>query len=335
MDLSLARHYPAGGCPQWVTLPPIKNAKELELWYNAPMSEHSPRRGPSSSGRLIGFQGYLARPFGGLLGTWAVLCGMAASHRFRWQGEDLLTLALVWLLVEPGWGSLWSLTTGSDWFHRLAAGWPPSQPAAVAALPYSQPQAAAGRLRHWLSRLLGWGRETLWPQAGPSLLGLIGALVLIGALSRLLPTRFRPLQAILAAVIGLGLIQRCRGRAPLAGEAFVLVALTWWAGHLAFAPLNWPSLALALAFALAVWGSLRLEAGLRGGLWLLDGGQVLAAALLIGLKQPLAAGAVGLLLLGQGAWQLTLPQGGEAGAVARRMRPWLMAAMAVAAWVVP
>ncbi len=331
------------------------------MWYNISMSEHSLRQGPPGSGPLIGFQGYLARPFGGLLGSWSILCGVAASHHFHWQSEDLWTLALVWLLVEPGWGSLWRLTTGTDWFHRLAAGWPPAQPAAVVALPYSQPQATAGRLRRWLSRLLGWGHETFWPQAGPALLGLIGAAALVGVLAHLLPARFRPLQAILVATIGLGLIQRCRGRVPLAGAAFVPVALGWWAGHLAFSPLNWPSLALALAFALAVWGSLRLEAGLRGGLWLLNGGQVLAAALLIGLKQPLVAGAVGLLLLGQVALQLTLPpktfertpperppapprgqepslsvlsQGSERAVVSRRMRPWLMAAMIVTAWMV-
>ncbi len=305
------------------------------------MDERDPQQRPFwgqaslISGRSVGLLGHVSRPFWGLLGTWAVLCGVVASHRFQWQKSDLLTLGLVWFLSEVAWGSLWSLAVGTDWFRLLGRGWPPEHPASVVALPYTHPRSPGGRLHRWLSRFLGWCRETLWPEAGASLLGLLGALLLTRLLSLFLPARFRLLQAILAAVIGLGLLWRCRGRAPLAGEAFVLTVLGWWAGHLAFAPPSGLPLMLAPAFALAVWGSLRLERGLRGGVALLNAGQVLAAVLLVVLQRPVAAAAVGLLVLGQGAFQLTLQAGGERAVVARRIWPWLMASMALAAWVVP
>ena len=106
------------------------------------------------------------------------------------------------------------------------------------------------------------------------------------------------------------------------------------AGHMAFAELNAPSLALALAFSIAVWGALRVAEQKRGALWLLNGGQVVGVTLLVLVGQPLAAGAAGLLLLGQVALQPSLYLGGIATRIFRRGWPWLMAAMLVAALAV-
>jgi hypothetical protein len=286
-------------------------------------------------GRLIGLQGRLARPFWGTMGFWAVLCGALASNHLRWHGEELLGLALVVLLMDLGWGSLWDLSTGTDWFHLMTAGWPPARPAVLATLPYTQPHAIGGRLARGLGRLVGWWRETFWPAAGPALLGGLAALALVIVLSVLLPTRFRALNAMLLALLGLGLVQRCRGRNTLAGGALVLVGLSWLAGHMALAEVTWPSLVLALSFALAVWGGLRVARGLGGGLWLLNGGQAVGVVLLAGLKQPLAAGAVGLLLFGQVALQPSLCYGGEPRRVFRRTWVWLMMGMLVAALALP
>jgi hypothetical protein len=321
-------------------------------------------------GRLIGLQGRLARPFWGVMGIWAVLCGSLASSGLRWDGESLLTLVLVLLLADLAWGSLWDLVAGTDWFGLLAAGWPPKHSATLA-LPYVLPDAPGGRLMRGLNRVVGWWRETFWPAAGPALLGVLVAVVLAVVLSLLLPGRLRLLSAILVALLGLGLIQRCRGREALAGTALVGGGLCWLAGHMAFFEIDWASLVLALGFSAAVWGGLRTARGLRGGLWLLNGGQAACVALLVTLKQPLAAGAIGLLLFGQIAlqlslhwqlslhrqpslhWQLSLHwqpslhrqpllhqqsssrQGAEAMLVFRRTWPWLMAAMLVAALALP
>ena len=82
---------------------------------------------------------------------------------------------------------------------------------------------------------------------------------------------------------------------------------------------------------------MRVAAGLRRGLWLLDAGQAAAVALLLVFKQPLAAGVAGLLLFGQVALQPSLRYGGDAAhvAVGKRTWPWLMATMLLAALALP
>ena len=51
-------------------------------------------------GRLFGLRGRLARPFWGVMGSWAALCGVLSSNYLRWEGEDLLNLVLVLLLHQ-------------------------------------------------------------------------------------------------------------------------------------------------------------------------------------------------------------------------------------------
>lgn len=290
---------------------------------------------PLISSRLVGLQGRLARPFWGGAGLWSVLCGALASGGLRWDGDALWTLALVLLLAELGWGSLWDLITNGRWLEGLAAGWPPSRPVATPRLPYTLPRSPAGRLFNRLGCLAAWWRETGWPAAGGALLGSVAAAVLIVALSLLLPDPIRLLNAALLALVGLGLWQRARGRGPLLGRALVQVSLGWLAGHLAFAPTGGPSPLLALCFGLSFWGALRLKEGKRGALWLLDGGQVIVVAVLAMLRQPLAAFVVGMLLLGQVALQPGLAAGADRGRALRRTWPWLMAAMLVAALALP
>jgi hypothetical protein len=174
-------------------------------------------------------------------------------------------------------------------------------------------------------------------------LGLLAATILAGVLSLLLPGRVLALSALLVALLLVGVLQRLRGHISLAGQAFALVALGWLAGSMAFAELNRPTVVLALSFAVAAWGALRAGEGLSGGLWLLNGGQILCFGLLVIMRQPLAAGATGLLLVGQIAVQLVLSQhvppeqepsrhlGVDAGGGMRWIWPWLMAAMLLAA----
>jgi hypothetical protein len=287
------------------------------------------------SGRLVGLQGRLRRPFWGLAGPWAVLCGALAAEGLAWGGEALLTLMLVLLLTELAWGSLWDLATGTDWFGTLVQNWPAEAAPVLPRLPYTQPGSPGGRLVARLEGLAGWWRGAFWPEAGPSLLGLLAAVILAVALALLLPASLRPLHAAVVALAGLGLAWRRHGRDALAGAALVQVGLGWLAGHLVFADLAWPSLLMGLFFAAAVWGGLRLTRGLAGGVSLLNAGQAAVAGLLVVQKQPLAAGAVGLLLLGQVALQPGLYQGDDAGRLFRRTWPWLLAAMLLAALALP
>jgi hypothetical protein len=290
-----------------------------------------------TSGRLVGLQGHLARSYWALMAGWAALCGALASHGLHWGGEDLLTLALVLLLADLAWGSLWELATGTDWFRLESGGRSAVRPARLPVLPYTQPDSPGGRIYRRLSRAVGWWHQVFWPTAGPALLGLVASGILAVVLSLFLPDRLRPLNAGLVALIGLGVAQRRHGREPLAGQALVQVGLSWLAGHVAFAAMEGPSLILALCFPVAAWGALRVSEGRPGGNWLVNVGLAASAALMVGLKQPLAAGVLGLLFFGRLAVQISpVSAGGSAGAViGNRTWPWLMLAMLVAALTVP
>ena len=167
------------------------------------------------------------------------------------------------------------------------------------------------------------------------MLGVLAAALLTTVLSFLLPASLRRLNAALVVLVGLGAVQRRWGREPLAGEAFAQVGLGWLAGHLAFAGMTLPSFLLAMGFIVAVWGSLRLFRGQSAALILLNGGQVAVVAVLVAVRQPLLAGAVGALILGQVALQPALHKGADATQVFRQGWPWLMAAMLVGALALP
>lgn len=269
------------------------------------------------------------------MGVWAAFCGALASNHLRWEGEDVLTLAMVIVLADLGWGSFFDLATGTGWFPPSARDRNPPQSPGRLPLPYTLPDSPGGRLFRWGRRARRWWRDLFWPSAGPALLGLLAAVILIVVLGLLLPSRLYSLNAVLVVLTGLGVLLRWRGNAFLAGQAAVLVGLSWLAGHMALAEANASSVALALAFTLGTWGILRVSQGLRMGVWLLNGGLVVAVTALLVLKQPLAAGFVGLMLFGQMALQPSLRFGGDPARVVRRMWPWVMAAMLVAALAVP
>ncbi|MGD2177861.1 MAG: hypothetical protein PVG71_08570, partial [Anaerolineae bacterium] len=84
--------------------------------------------------------------------TWATLCGVIASGGVSWLGQDWLRLALLILLVDGGWGTLWAALGGSDWatpFRRWQQGsWQHGRRnTSVATLPYTLPGTPGGRLR--------------------------------------------------------------------------------------------------------------------------------------------------------------------------------------------
>jgi len=286
-------------------------------------------------GRLVGLQGRLARPYWGVMGGWAALCGALASGQLRWEGEALLSLALVIVLTDLAWGSLWDLATGTDWFRGRRGGWSGMQPDFRPSLPYTQPASPAGRLTRGWRALAGWWSQDFWPAAGPAMLGLAAALVVTICLSHLLSERLRPLNAALVALLGLGIFQRQRGPAPLVAQSLVTVGLSWLAGGLAFAEMKPVSLALACLFSLAGSGVLLASDGRRRGLWLLNGALAAIAAVLALLQEPVAAGAVGLLGLGALLPQLPVRVSDTPVLDGRRLWPWLMAAMLVAALAVP
>jgi len=269
------------------------------------------------------------------MGLWATGCGALASNALHWVGQDLRALVLLLLLVDLAWGSLWDVALGTDWRRLLAAGMPNVPGIWQVTLPYMRPGSPAGRLFRRLGRFSSWWSRVFWPAAGPSLLGLVAAGVLAGALTFLLPRQIVPLNVVLVVLVGLGVAQRWRGCRPLAAQAFTMVGLSWLAGHAAFADITRHSIALPLCYSLATWGGLRLGAGQSRALWLLNGGQAAAVVILALLRQPLAAGLVGIVLFVEIALQPSLFWGADPAQVARRTWPWLFVSMFGAALAIP
>ncbi len=285
----------------------------------------------TSSGGLIRLRTRLTEPTTWLGPAWACLCGVVASGGFDWQNGDLIRLALLILLVDGGWGTLWAALGSTDWATPLRhwRDWRLSEPSA--ALPYTLPNSPGDRASRWMGQLRAWWRDALWPTCGPAISSVIVALPVTALLGILLGPELLLLSAAALAITQLGLAwEGGRGAATPGWDAIIAVALPWLAGHIAFggSPTS-HSIGLAVAFALA-WGSARRFRSV-GGRILGVGGQLLAATLLVALYHPLAAGTLLLLIVPQLALIPWLWRGQSASWYVCHARPWLMAAMMIAA----
>ncbi len=287
---------------------------------------------PPPSGGLIRLEARAA-DLGSWLGpTWATLCGVAASNAFRWQSGDWLHLALLPLLVDAGWGTLWTAMVSTHWalpIHRWR-NWHKNR--AMNILPYTLSGTPGDRIGRWLGRLWAWWQEALWPTCGSAIGAILVALPVTAVLGTLLGPELLLLSGAALALMQLGVIwESGRGGVPPGWDALIAVALPWLAGHATFGVITLPSAGLATLFALA-WGS---GWGTTSGRarTVVVASQLASAACLVVLHRPLAAGALFLLLLPQMAllpWiRLDLPT----NRFVRYTRPWLMVAMAVAALV--
>jgi hypothetical protein len=271
--------------------------------------------------------------------AWAALCGGVASGALTWSVEPLLHLALLLFLVELVWGGLWAALAATDWATLLHQWrhWQRGSP--VRLLPYTSPDAPAGRLAQNWGHLRSWWAEALRPALGPTLLGVVLllplALVMAGVLGA------RPLMVTVGAISLLQFVFVWSGgdaRPVPTAQALFEIALPWLAGQVLFKPISLASLLLALTYALSYVGGLR-QIYSRSGLMQWNAGQVAALVVLVAARRPLAAGIVGLLFLGQAMAQPGLfdaeSEEAASAAVGRFLRlaqPWLMAAMLVAAW---
>jgi len=277
----------------------------------------------SDAGGLIRLQARLTDPLAWAGPAWATLCGVVSSGNFGWQGEDWLRLALLILLVDGGWGTLWAALKSTDWATPLRRwrSWRSGE--AVTPPPYTLPNSPGDRAYRWLGQLRSWWRNVLWPACGPALSALAVALPVMVILAISLGPELMLLSAAALAVMQLSLAWE--------GCSFALAILfPWLAGRVAFGPLTPASAGLALAFALAWGGGRRSES--PWGRWLGVGGQLAASALLVVLRHPLATGYLLLMLIPQLALLPWLQRGQTTSWYVRYTQPWLMAAMLVAAW---
>jgi hypothetical protein len=280
---------------------------------------------------LIRFQARLTHLTVWLAPALAALCGVVSAGGFGWHGEDWLRLSVLILLVDGGWGTLWSALGGTDWATPLRRwrNWRFGDP--VTAPPYTLPGTPGDRVSCWLGQLRTWWRDILWPACGPALTAIAVALPVTAVLAALLGAELSLLSVAALAVMQLGVAWN-GGRGDIISEwdAIVAIAFPWLAGQLTFGELALPALAMALSFSLAWAGGWR--AGSAWGCVSSIGGQFLAAALLIALRHPLAAVCLALLATPQAALMAWLQHGQPVSWYVRHARPWLMAAMLVAAF---
>jgi hypothetical protein len=285
----------------------------------------------SASGGLIHLQARLTNPITWLIPGWAGLCGVVASAGFGWQGQDWLRLAVLILLLDGGWGTLWAALGGTNWAKPLRRwrNWRFGEP--VASLPYTLPGSPGGRASRWLGQLGAWWRAILWPTCGPAISAIAVATPVTAVLGALLGWELLLLSAAALAVMQLSLAwEGGRGTITPEWDSIVAVMLPWLAGHVTFGSLTLRSAGLALAFTLA-W-SATWRAGSPRGRTLGIGAQLLAGAFLVLLYRPMAAGLLLLLLVPQMALLPWLQRGQPVSWYVRHIRPWLMAGMLVAAW---
>ncbi len=271
--------------------------------------------------------------------AWAALCGALASGALTLATDPLLRLALLLFLVEGVWGGVWSALAGTDWATPLRQWreWREGTP--VRWLPHASPEAPAGRLAVTLGHLRSWWAQVLRPTLGPTVAALALLLPLALVVGGVLGPRLLLLSLAAISLVQFVFAWRGGDAQPVPGfQAVYEVGLPWLAGHILFAELTWPSVLLALAFALAYAGYLRLTVG-RAGLVPWNLGWAVAVGGLVAGRHPLAAGLVGGLLFGQAIAQPALfdaetgravPQGGAR--FARLVWPWWLVAMLVAAW---
>jgi hypothetical protein len=261
----------------------------------------------------------------------AAVSGAIVSHGLELTIAAGIQLVIVLLLVEMGWGTMWSALATTDW-ATLVRRWRHWHVGDVRVqLPFARPGSPADRLARWLAEIQSWYRIVLAPAAGSALgaaaVGMLLSVALAGLGGRNLVLISLAALALMELAVAL---DRGRGRPAPAWDAVLRLGLPWLAGHVAFKMLTWPSLALATAFSAALAGA--GASRLRSSRLLWCGGQVAAAATLVVRQRPVVALLLALLLFPQ--WLLSLGGDGEEAETREwlgRVWPWLAVAMLLTA----
>jgi chlorophyll synthase len=281
-------------------------------------------------GSMMKLEVRVTRPLTWLGPAWAALCGAVASGWLTLSGENLLFLLIVLFMADALWGTLWHLIAEGGWFVSSATEPSQLQQGSSAALPYTAPGSPSHRVFGRLGRMKAWWRQ------GPGFAGLVITLLLALGLAIILGRRVIILTSAALAIMVLALLRARRHSAPpLSLRAIMEMGLAWLAGHTAFGPLTLWSFLLAILYTVAYHSCLKLATSSRKR-WpaLLKVSQAAVIALLVFLRQPVVAGVVGLLLLPQMLLQPFLDQDEVELWYLRRIRPFLMAGMLLAALTV-
>jgi len=263
-------------------------------------------------GHTIRLRLYPIRPLWSLGAGWAAVSGGLAAGGVPLSLTAWLSLLLVWLLADPVLGVVWDAGIGNTqhrgiWRRLLSPRLPDAGPP-VRFLPYTQRGSPGYRLACHLGRLRRWWRDTLWPEAGRDFATLVAGLGLALLLGAILG---RSVLALVFASILLSWLAVLSGRgdgfgdsAQQTGEGRSFVALwhalgefgvPWLIGVLVLGGPSWSVVLLGICYAVTFFGLIDYERGFR----LIGAGQATATLLVAGLRHPMAAGAMAILVMPQ------------------------------------
>ena len=262
--------------------------------------------------------------------AWAVVCGIVASGAFAWSGRDVLIGALVLLLADGAWATVWWGLIDTDWSQLLSQWNTLDVDQNVRGLPFSQPGSPADRVQRRFARLAAGRQMESSPQAGSVILSVIFSTVLSLMISAVIGWQILALSVAAFALTQIGwLVKRMRRSAPNLCQGLLDVGLAWTLGQVAFSTLNLLSLGVAVLFAVAYGAALDLaHGGQSTRRWLLA--QLLVVIVLVILKQPLAAFALIAVLVAQSLLATVM----HSLTFARAAQFWLMAAMLITAFAI-
>jgi len=284
---------------------------------------------------------------------WAAIGGAIASGGFALAPQTLLSLVLVWLLADAVLGVVWDLGVGDTspggkgglWRALLTARLPDSAPL-LRLLPYTQPASPGRRLAERLSRWRRWWQETYSPQAGAEFAVLVAALGLALLLGVVLGRDALGLTLLTIVLSWLAALAHKSEGATSQGmltlsHALAGFGIPWLLGSLALGRPTWAVVALGSCYAITYFGLVQQAIGevLRPqatpSFRLIGASQIAAVFLLAGLRYPLAAGAAAILLLPQwGLYTWAADQPDAPGADLRRIQPFVILSLLIAAWAV-
>lgn len=274
--------------------------------------------------------------------TWAVLSGVVAAGHPHWQGSTLLSLIVVVFVTEILWSSWRAQLVDADWKQWAHTHPLPTRGGSMPALPYTKPDSPLGRSLAYIGRVRLWIQEVLPDERRGVLIATFALPPLILLLSVLVSRHMLTLSVAALSIVILEWRAAAKEENHDALRAALEIGLSWLAGHLVVAPLTPVSFILACCYATAYQGILSVERlhgpgdrwGTRPFVFLLSGQLVAGLVVLLAGREAPRLGAVVLgfliipqLLLLTGA---SLPD--HSHAYARRVAPFLMLAMPIAAW---
>lgn len=267
---------------------------------------------------VVNVQVWMDQAFWRPAGFWAFTAGLLAAGVLRRPGDlNWQALALLALLVDPLWGSIWRLAGGRQALLTL----PPLSSDRRLALPYLRAGSPA-------ARLLAGDHTDVWPSA---LRVGVPAVILALLVAALLGTYAVGLTLLVVVLAALGwTLRRTFGHGVPLLQSIVAIGLPWMLTlqQVQRAPgeFNWvPQLVLIGCWVLHQWGGLRNSEEHDGlGLIGLAAAEITMCLLLIVAQAPLWLAPLVLLLLP--TWLLAYQR-----QPLRRLRVVWLAAMLISA----